>query len=354
MARGRRVLGLDIGSNSIKILELKPYKKTYSLVKFGMEHLPSEAIVDGAVMNSSIVSSAISNLVRRHKVKTKDVAISVSGHSVIIKKINLPIMSDNELEESIQWEAEQYIPFDINDVNIDAQVLTRDKDSTSGQMEVLLVAAKKELINDYFAAVKEAGLNPAVVDVDAFALQNAFELNYQVKATDVVVLANIGASFVNLSVLREGASSFTRDISFGGNQYTEEIQKQANVSYEKAEELKFGRSPGGETELGVSTEIQSILDSVSTSLAAELQRSLDFYSATAVDEKIAKIYLSGGTAIIPGLSDIIEDKIGIPVEIMNPFKSLDVNPKVIDSEEIEKIGPIGAIALGLALRRVGD
>ncbi|MCH8852336.1 MAG: type IV pilus assembly protein PilM, partial [Planctomycetes bacterium] len=245
-----------------------------------------EAIVDGALMNSTVIVDAISDLVSNHRIKVKDVATSVSGHSVIIKKISLPSMTDEELEESIQWEAEQYIPFDINDVHIDVQRLSSSANE-AGQMDVLLVAAKKDMINDYTAVITEAGLNPVVMDVDGFCVQNAYELNYEVVPGETVVLVNAGASIVNINIVKGDSTSFTRDISMGGNQFTEESQKQLNVSYEEAEALKLGGDMGNESQAVVPQEVEGIIASVSENLASEIQRSLDFYSATAADDHIA-------------------------------------------------------------------
>jgi type IV pilus assembly protein PilM len=240
MAKGKLAVGLDIGSGSIKLCQLKPGKKgNYQLISFGMVQLPPEAIVDGALMNSTAVVDGIQELFASQKIKHKEVATSVSGHSVIIKKINLPQMTPEELEESIQWEAEQYIPFDINDVNIDVQILNTES-TQAGQMDVLLVAAKKDMVNDYTEVIASAGLTPVVVDIDAFAVQNQFEINYEVPRSETVVLVNIGASVTNINVLANGISTFTRDISIGGGQFTDAVQKALNVSYDEAEALKLG------------------------------------------------------------------------------------------------------------------
>src|SRR5207302_122885 len=226
MAKSKLALGLDIGSSSVKLAQLKEAKGGYILEAFGVATLPPEAIVDGALMNSTAIVEAIRGLVSQYKLKNREAAIGVSGHSVIIKKISMPKMTQEELEESIQWEAEQYIPFDVKDVNIDVQILTPpDQDTGTGQMDVLLVAAKKDMINDYTSVVSEAGLLPVVVDVDAFAVQNAFEVNYDLPK-ETVVLVNAGASVVNINVLASGLTTFTRDVTMGGNQFTEEIQKQ--------------------------------------------------------------------------------------------------------------------------------
>jgi type IV pilus assembly protein PilM len=352
MAKGKNAVGLDIGSSSIKVCQLKENKKGVQLVSFGMIQLPPEAIVDGALMNSTAIVDAIRELFQSQKIKHKQVAISVSGHSVILKKINLPQMSEEELEESLKWEAEQYIPFDINDVNIDHYTLNRD--NGQGQMDVLLVAAKKDMINDYTAVVGEAGLDPVVVDVDAFAVQNQFELNYGIPAGETVVLVNVGASVININVVSNGISAFTRDISMGGNAYTDEIQKQLNVSYDEAEELKLGGRNDASDGV-VPQEVERVMTQVSETLSNEIQRSLDFFSATSADAQISKIYLSGGTAQVPALARTLESKVGIPIEVMDPFKNVDMSSRGnFDPAHLKKIAPLAAVSVGLALRKPLD
>ncbi|HUB06787.1 MAG TPA: type IV pilus assembly protein PilM, partial [Myxococcales bacterium] len=293
MAKGKLALGLDIGSSTVKIARLKESKRGFGLQAFASAPLPPEAIVDGALMNSAAIVSAIQDLCAANKIKGKEAAIGVSGHSVIIKKITLPKMTQDELDESIQWEAEQYIPFDVKDVNIDTQILG-DKGEGTGQMDVLLVAAKKDMINDYVSVVTEAGLQPVVVDVDAFAVQNMFEVNYEQVPGETVVLINAGASVVNINVVSNGTSTFTRDITVGGNQFTEEIQKQLNVSYDEAEALKVGGQRAGEADAVVPQEVERVMQGVAEQMAGEIQRSLDFFAATAADSHISRVYLSGG------------------------------------------------------------
>ncbi len=354
--KSKGLIGLDIGSSSIKIAEIKDGKRGYELNSFGMVPLQSEAIVDGAFMNTGAVVDAIMDLIQKEKIKTRDVATSVSGHSVIIKKISLPQMTEEELEESIQWEAEQYIPFDINDVNMDVQILGED-DTDVGQMKVILVAAKKDIINDYVQAISEAGLNPIIMDVDCFAIENMFELNYDIDPGQTAVLANVGASIVNINILKGGVSTFTRDINMGGNQFTEEIQKQLNVSYEEAEALKLGGELGGPsdtTEAIIPQEVGGIIRSVCETLASEIQRSLDFYAATSVEDQIAKIYLCGGTSKVPGLTTAIEGKLGIATEIINPFQSIEIDEKRFDINHLQEIAPMAGVSVGLSLRRIGD
>jgi type IV pilus assembly protein PilM len=351
MAKSKLSVGLDIGSSGVKLVHLRERKGGFALQAFGSAPLPPEAIVDGALMNSAAIVQAVQELMAAQKVKVKEVAIGVRGHSVIIKKISLPRMTQEELDESIQWEAEQYIPFDVKDVNIDTQILTREGDA-AGQMDVLLVAAKKDMINDYTSVCTEAGLTAAVVDVDAFAVQNAFEANYEQPAGQPVVLINVGAAVSNINIVLDGNATFTRDITLGGNAFTEEIQKQLNISYDEAEALKVGGQ--GETDAVVPQEVERVIQGVADQMAGEIQRSLDFYSATAADSRIAKVYLSGGTARIPALFKVIEQRAGVPVEIMNPFKNIEVDDKRFDPAALMAAAPAAAVAVGLALRRPGD
>jgi type IV pilus assembly protein PilM len=357
MAKGKLALGLDIGSTSVKMVLLKEQRKrgevSYALQSFGMKPLPPEAIVDGALMNSTAIVQAVQELLSELKMKVKDVAIGVSGHSVIIKKIQMPRMTQEELEESIQWEAEQYIPFDVKDVNIDTQIIDASAADTTGQMDVLLVAAKKDMINDYTSVVSEAGLSPVVVDVDAFAVQNMFTTNYELPANETVVLINAGASVVNINIISNGATVFTRDVTIGGNQFTEEIQKQLNVSYEEAEALKIGGN-ATDAEAVVPQEVERVMTGVAEQVAGEIQRSLDFYAGTAADATYTKVFLSGGTAKIPALFKTIELRVGVPVEILNPFRKIDVDSRRFDPAFIMDMAPMAAVAVGLALRRPGD
>ncbi|HSB18805.1 MAG TPA: type IV pilus assembly protein PilM [Anaeromyxobacteraceae bacterium] len=351
MAKGKLAVGLDIGSSSVKLVQLKERKGGFSLAAWGQAPLPPEAIVDGALMNSSAIVDAVRQLATEQRLKTKEVAIGVRGHSVIIKKIQLPRMGQDELDESIQWEAEQYIPFDVKDVNIDTEILTPAGDA-AGQMDVLLVAAKKDMINDYTSVCAEAGLTVTVVDVDAFAVQNAWETNYEPAPGETVVLINVGAAVSNINIIASGITTFTRDITMGGNAFTEEIQKQLNISYDEAEALKVGGQ--GETDAVVPQEVERVIQGVADQMAGEIQRSLDFYAATAADSRIARVFLSGGTARIPALFKVIEARAGVPVDLLNPFKAIDIDHKRFDAAAVQNAAPAAAVAVGLALRRAGD
>lgn len=343
----KEIVGIDIGSSSVKLVQVKEHKGTYTLQNVGILPLPLEAIVDNTLMDSSSIVETIRRLLKSLNIRVKDAACSVSGNSVIIRKISLPAMPSEELEEQIHWEAEQYIPFDINDVNIDFQILAPDQQDPS-KMDVLLVASKKEIINDYLAVFNEAGMNLAVVDVDSFAIQNAFELNYDINPENVTALINIGASIMNLNIVKNDISLFTRDVQMGGNLYTEEIQKQFGVSIEEAEKIKIsGVTPD-------QAKLNDTIHRVNETLAMEMRRSLDFYNTTAGEGKINEVFISGGGAKTPNLVEAVQQRLGLPVEVINPFHNIKFNEKEFDAEYLNEIGPLVTVAVGLATRRFGD
>ncbi|MEE9219851.1 MAG: type IV pilus assembly protein PilM [Acidobacteriota bacterium] len=351
-SRNRSLVGLDIGSSSIKLVQLRESGRDggYRLENLGVAPLSPEAIVDGAIMDSGLVVDVIQNLFRENKVKGADVALSLSGHSVIIKRVSLPTMNEEELAESIQWEAEQYIPFDIQDVNIDYQILQGDSMTAEGNMDVLLVAVKKSKINDYTSAIHQAGKTPMVVDVDVFALQNAFETNYAPEYDLSMALVNIGASVTNISIMQGANSVFWRDISIGGNQYTDAIQKELNVSYGRAESLKKGEEAPGEN----AEQLQQIFKQVNQDVCSEIQKTLDFFKATTAGEPVNKIVLSGGSCRVPGLQEMLAERFGVPIEMFNPFQAIQVSDKRFPQEQIHDLAPTLAVAVGLALRKAGD
>jgi len=349
LGRKKGVIGLDIGSSSIKLVELGESKSAYKLQNLGIAPLPPEAIVDGALMDSVTIIDAIRQLVADSKAKTRDVITSVSGHSVIVKKITLPLMSDSELEESIQWEAERYIPFDINEVNIDFQIFGSSSENPE-VMDVVLVAAKKDIINDYVSVIIESGLNPIIIDVDAFAIENMLSVNYELEKDETVAMANVGASITNINILKNNMTAFTRDIFKGGNQITEEIQRQLHVDYEEAEKIKVGSKIDATSQ----SIIQEVLRSASESLATEIGNSMEFFQSTTTYEKISKLYLSGGGSKIKDFDIVLQQQIGIPVEIVNPFKKIEYSEKNFDLEYLREIGPMMAVGVGLATRKVGD
>lgn len=341
------LIGIDIGSSSVKLVQLWPTKDGYQLLNAAVMPLPPEAIVDNSLMDTAAVVDAVKNLVASLGIKTRDVACSISGNAVIIRKISLPAMTSEELEDQISWEAEQYIPFDIKDVHIDFQILGPDPLDPS-KVLVLLVASKKDIINDYVAVFNDAGLNLSVMDVDAFAVQNSFELSVETN-DDVRALVNVGAGVMNINVVKGETSLFTRDVQMGGNQYTEEIQKQLGVGAHEAETMKMlaTQQLGG--------PLVDVINRVNETLSQEIRRSVDFYNSTAAgEERIVRISMAGGCSKMSGLKEAVAAKLGVDVELLNPFERIKFNEKDFDPEYLQEIAPLMAVGVGLAIRRVGD
>jgi type IV pilus assembly protein PilM len=351
LGKSKAVVGLDIGSSAVKAIELKQAGKALRVTAFASEPVPPDSIVDGAIIDGGAVADAIKRLFENKAFKTKEVAASLSGNAVIVKKISLPVMTEAELAESIYWEAEQYIPFDIQDVNLDYQILDPGTGADGkGTMEVLLVAAKKDKIADYTGVIAQAGRTPVVVDVDAFALQNAYEANYGLDAGAVVVLLNAGASAINVNVLCGDQSLFTRDISMGGNAYTEAVQKELNLPFETAERAKKGESVDGVA----FSEVVPVLHAMNENLLLEIQKTFDFFKATASSDRIDRIVLSGGASSVDGFSTALEERFGAPVEFFNPFKTITFESQKLGVSSPEQVATCAAVAVGLALRKVGD
>jgi type IV pilus assembly protein PilM len=344
MSEGRNLIGVDIGSSSIKVCEIKEGRKgTRQLLRFAYHALPPQSIVDGHIMNSGAVIDGLERLF--HKQRRREVALRISGHSVIIKKVTMPLMTADELREQISWEAEQHIPFDVSDVELDYQVLRRREEE--GQMDVLLVAAKKEEIQDLVNLAAEARLKPRVIDLDAFTVQNCFEIGYgQPDRSATTVLLHVGASLTTINIIADGSTAFTRDIANGGNAITEEIQRQLSIGQDEAEAYKCG-SGGGI----VPHEVPRIVQQVVESLAGEIQRSLDFYLATSGDREIARVILSGGAARMESLKEAIANRSRAPVEVLDPLRAAGLDTKSQGVAEMEQHGPAAAVAFGLALRK---
>ncbi len=347
--KSKQLVGLDIGSTSVKVVVLKPVRKgEYELVSWGIENLAPDTVVDGAIMDKLAVANAINKIYRAQAIKNNNVATSICGHSVIVKKINLPQQSANELNESIMWEAEQYIPFDINDVKLDYEVLKPVPGT--GTIEVLLVAVKKEKIDDHVNVVNLAGKRPLLVDIDAFALLNAYRYNYQPSGHTVTALLNIGACMSNLCIVKGSDLLFTRDISVGGNQYTDFLQKGLGLGFEDAESVKKGEEgiPVNEN------EANRIIDQVSEIIEMEIQKTLDFFKATTTTEKIDRMILSGGSANARGLKEHLSQKFEVPVEIFDAFRRVAGATPKISPAQMKEISPRVAIAVGLAMRSMEE
>ncbi len=347
--RSKSLVGLDIGSSAVKAIELKPAGKGYKVAAYASEPIPPDSIVDGAIIDGAAVVDAIRRAFNTHGIKTKDVAASLSGNAVIVKKIALPSMTDAELSESIQWEAEQYIPFDIQDVNLDYQILNRADVGGKSTMEVLLVAAKKEKIADYTGVIGQAGRVAVVIDVDAFALQNAYEANYGIEAGAVVVLLNIGASATNINILDGDQSVFTRDLSIGGNAYTEALQKELNLPFEQADQLKRGVAVDGVS----FDDARPVLRAVTENAILEVQKTFDFYRASAATDRISRIVVSGGASRAEGFRDMLGERFQAPVETFDPFRKVAFDAARFKQDAAD-VAPTAAVAVGLALRRAGD
>ncbi|HNX49711.1 MAG TPA: type IV pilus assembly protein PilM, partial [Thermoanaerobaculaceae bacterium] len=343
LGKKKGIVGLDIGSSAIKLVELKAGKGgRYSLLHAGHAPLSPEAIVEGTVMDSSLVVEVAQRLIGEQGVKNPGIGISLSGMSVAIRKIQVPAMSEAELAESIHWEAEQYLPFDVNEVNLDYVVLGQDADN----MEVLLVAAKKDRIADYTGIITQLGKSPALVDVDVFALQNAYEYNYGVPQDRVVALVNIGAHIMNVNILAHGQSVFWRDIVFGGNAYTEAIQRELNLTRDQAEAVKSGEQLGDHTP----QTILGVLNGVSEDLAAELQKTFEFFYTTSSHDQVEEVVLAGGAAGALNLDGVLRERLGAKIELMNPFREIQYSESQFSPEWLNRHAPAMVVAVGMALR----
>ena len=331
----KTIVGLDVGSSSIKAVELRKKGAQIEVAHLGLEALASDIVVDSMIVDSGTVSSAISKLFADCLIKTKSVATAVSGHSVIVKKISLPSMSDQELAETIEKEAAQHIPFDLADVSLDYQILSEE--AGSPQMDVLLVAVKKDKILNYTNVLSMAGRTPAIVDI---------EYNYQPAPGQVVALLNLGASVMNINIVKGTTPLFPRDVSVGGHQYTDSLQKELDLNFEDAEKLKLGEKVGT-----VSEDAKApILQQVTEIIVLEIQKTFDFFRASAAGEHIEKIYLAGGSAKVPGLMEALRQEFSMPVELLNPFQRVVPPADGPGAELVEQNAGQLAVAVGLALR----
>lgn len=350
-----QIVGIDIGSHSIKVAEIEDTTKGMILKNFGTIGLPQDAILEGSIKEMEIVSAALGNLLQNLKIKNRNVALSISGYSVIVKKITIPRKEEKDLEESIQSEAEQYIPFDINDVNLDFQVLYSgeeepEEEGKESYMDVLLVAAKKDIVEEYISLLHLTELNPAILDIDAFALQNAFEISDH-EQSGCHALVHIGAQHLTINVIKDGVSIFTRDSSYGGSQITSEIQKKLNISYQEAERIKLGAKPFATEQRSA---IEETFSGTVTRWGQEIKRALDFVATTFTDIKVENILLTGGSSLIPGFSKYLGLETGLKIETLNPFANMEIREKSFDTGYINYSAPIAPIAIGLALRSIGD
>ncbi|MEO8905528.1 MAG: type IV pilus assembly protein PilM [Polyangiaceae bacterium] len=349
MGEGRNLVGVDIGTASIKVCQVKETRKGLGLVRLGYAPLGPQVIVDGQVMDAGAVIETLQKVFHDAKIRQKECALSVSGQSVIIRKITVPMMTEAELEEQIQWEAEQHIPFDIKDVHVDYQVLRRRAEAS--QMDLLLVAAKRDQIEEYAQLARNAKLKPVVCDIDAFTVQNLFEYSRALPADQTIALINVGASLSSLNIIANGVSAFTREIANGGNVITEEIQKQLNVPRDQAEAYKCGGT-GDPNQAGmIPQQVVQVIEAVSDTIAAEIQRSLDFFMATSGEGEIARIYVTGGSANLAALARAIERRARVSVETWSPVEKLSIEAKEVDPILLQTRAAQLSVALGLSLRK---
>jgi type IV pilus assembly protein PilM len=344
MTEGKNLVGVDIGASSIKVVQLKETRKKIQILRWGHAALPAQTIIDGHVMNSGAVIEALARIFHDGKIQQRDVAVGVYGQSVIVRKITVPMMTPAELDEQIHWEAEQHIPFDIKLMSVDYEVLRRRPEA--GQMDLLLVAAKKDEISDYAAILREAKLKPLVVDINAFTIQNIFEHQYGLPPEGTIALLNVGAAVSSLNIVSKAVSAFTREITNAGNAITEEIRRALGCSYEQAEAYKQG---GGPTQI-VPQEVTQIINQACQGLAGEIQRSLDFYLATSGEQEISRIYISGGSAYLAPLVQAIERRARVPVQLFDPMVNLSVDVKLPNEPQLRAIAAQMVVALGLSLR----
>jgi type IV pilus assembly protein PilM len=347
MSEGHNLVGVDIGSSSIKVAQLKESRKGYGLVRLGYAPLPPQAIVDGHVMNAQAIIDSLGRAFSSAKIRQRDVALSISGQAVIIRKITVPLMTPAELDEQIHWEAEQHIPFDIKDVHIDYEVIRRRPET--GQMDLLLVAAKRDEINDYTQLARSAKLKPVVVDIDAFTVQNLFEANRGMPPDQTFAIINIGASLASINIVSRGASAFTRDIANGGNYITEHIQRQLGVTFEQAEEYKCSSVTAGPG--AVPPDVYRVIEAVCDSIAGEIQRSLDFFLATSGEAEMQRIYLTGGSSHLAALPGAISRRSRVAVELIQPMERITVEAKEVDRALLQARAPQFSVALGLGMRK---
>lgn len=337
------VVGLDIGSHAVKVCQLKQTSSGYAIVTLGSTVLPEGAVEDGTLNDPETVSEAISDLFKNLKIRKKKIGFSISGYSVIVKKVNLAVMDDAQLEEHIMAEAEQYIPFDIEDVYLDFQDLqtgSKEADRT----DVMLVAAKREIVDDYLDMLRSLNLSPVIVDVDGFALENTYEYNYQ--KNENVALVDIGASKMSINILSQGISVVARDIIVGSRQLTDQIQNVFDIEFEEAEALKLGSIQDDDKR----EEIENIFSTTCTQWVLEIKKAIDLYHSNHTDQPLKKMILSGGGAKVTGLIDFLAQETNLQVELFNPFLNMVSNNKKIDPDYLESIGPEMAIAAGIALR----
>ena len=339
---GKTSVGLDIGSGIIKLVVVDHSQGDPALVKVATTEVAADAIVEGEVMDPGIVAEAIRGLFATAGVKQKGVVTAVGGRDVIVKKIQMDRMKEADARDVIRWEAEQHVPFDMANVELDFQIL--DPDSEGLQMNVLLVAAKRELVEQRLSLLTEAGLTPSVIDVDAFAIHNAFEINHPDAMDGVVGLVNIGHEVTNVNILEDGIPVLTRDLSVGTRRFREDLQREKGLSADESERVVTGTSQ--------SVDLGSYVDARAEEIAVGVERAAAFLAtASRSAGGLGRVYTSGGGARIPGLNEALGNRLRVPVELANPLKGIQVRDDVFESVSVDELAPLLMLAIGLGLRR---
>jgi type IV pilus assembly protein PilM len=343
LGRVRTTVGLDIGSSAIKVVEIEQRAGIPRLVNFGVADLSPEAIVEGEIMDRQLVCEAIQTLFESRGIKRTEVATGVSGRGVIVKKITMERLSPQDAREAIHWEAEQHVPYDINDVSLDFEIL--DREVGPNQMQVLLVAAKRDLISAHADLLREAGLRPTLIDVNSFAVQNATERNYEFLAQEVVALVNVGAELTNVNLVQGGAPLYTQDLSMGGNTFIEGLQKKYQVT--RAEASAALHPKEGEPSL----DLTGVIKSFCADLGGALERSVVYLKANGDGDHVDRVLLSGGGARIQGLGSALAERLKVPVEVTDPLRRITHAPEALGGLAPDELAPQLTVGIGLALRK---
>ena len=341
------LVGLDIGSHTVKVVELEAQaSKAFRLSQWGISPPLAEAIVDGEIMDRQLVTDAISNLLDSRGIASRQVVAAVSGRAVIVKKITMNRLSPEDAQQAIYWEAEQHVPYDINDVSLDFEILGPAPNDPK-QMQVLLVAAKKDMVLSFSDLIREAGLQPLIVDVDSFAVQNALEANYDFGPEEVVAILNIGSEITNIDIIMGGVPYFTKDLQLGGNLFVEATQRKFNLSQSEAAALVRGESNAG-------LEVVPVIEHACEGLAVALERAQAYLRTAGEAGSVTRVMLCGGSALTPGLVDFLSRRFGVPAEIANPLARIEYDPSLFAGQDVLKVAPLLTVGIGLALRRLGD
>src|SRR5438876_576592 len=341
------LVGLDIGSHSVKAVELETQSgKGHRLVNWGISQPLGEAIVDGEIMDRQLVTDAITNLLESRGIKSKSVVAAVSGRAVIVKKITMNKLSAEDAQQAVYWEAEQHVPYDINDVSLDFEILGPAPNDPK-QMQVLLVAAKKDMVMSFSDLIREAGLQPLIVDVDSFAAQNALETNYDFASSEVIAILNIGAEITNINIMQAGVPYFTKDLQVGGNTFIESAQRKFNLSQSEAAAAVRGESGGG-------LEMTPVVEQVCESVATALERAQVYLRTSNEAGALSRVMLCGGAALTPGVAEFLNRRFGVPADIANPLSRIAYDPGLFAGQDVMKVAPFLTVGIGLALRRLGD